>query len=237
MTDPADGPIDEQIDYYRRRAGEYDATTTPPGDPLAPQAERLEAALHDFRPAGKVLELACGTGAWTRLLAGYADELTALDSSQEMLELNRAKVEDPGVRYVRADVFSWEPDERYEVVVFANWLSHVPPIRFELFWALVKKFLRAEGRVFFIDEATDAWRKEEWLTAEWSAEEPAGARPPAPLVRRVLEDGSAHRVIKVFWSPELLEARLEDLGWKARVRSTGAFYWGEARRAAPTLLP
>jgi hypothetical protein len=48
-----------QVAYYRRRAGEYDVTAY--GDLGAAQTRitRIVAAL---RPAGNVLEIACGTG-------------------------------------------------------------------------------------------------------------------------------------------------------------------------------
>ncbi len=225
--------IDEQIAYYRRRAAEYDATTTPPGDPFAAESEQIEAALEAFRPLGKVLELACGTGSWTRRLVLHASEITALDSSPEMIDLNRLKVNDPRVRYVVADIFSWSPDSAYDVVMFANWLSHVPPDRFDDFWALVERCLPPGGRVFFVDEAKDAWRNEERLSEEFLG--PSGAH----LVRRRLRDGSAHRVIKVFWDPAELQARLRGMGWQVAVAGTGSFYWGEGtppnrpRRGAP----
>ena len=219
--------IDEQIDYYRKRAPEYDATSTPEGDPLASQALVIETAFDAFHPGGRILELACGTGSWTRQLVAYGDHVTALDASPEMLALARAKVGDTRVRYIEADVFGWTPDVVYDVVFFANWLSHVPPSRFDDFWALVARCVEDRGRVFFIDEAEDAWRHEEELTEEFL--EGGGT----PLVRRRLQDGSAHRVVKVFWNPQELQARLRSMGWDVRVQSTGAFFWGEGSRSLP----
>src|SRR6266511_3494592 len=32
-----------------------------------------------------------------------------------------------GRRFIRADIFEWVPDRRYDVVFFGFWLSHVPP--------------------------------------------------------------------------------------------------------------
>jgi SAM-dependent methyltransferase len=209
---PEDGLVREQIDYYHRRANEYDATSTSEGDALERQGLRLEEALRDFRPEGRVLELACGTGTWTRHLIRYADELTAVDSSAEMIQLASAKVGDGKVQFVESDIFSWRPRQTYDVVFFANWLSHVPSTRFEAFWSLVRDCLDDRGRVFFIDESQDAWRNEEWLDEN--------------LVLRRLRDGSTHRVIKVFWSPAELEKRLRGLAWDAKVESTGYFLWG-----------
>jgi demethylmenaquinone methyltransferase/2-methoxy-6-polyprenyl-1,4-benzoquinol methylase len=59
------GLIEEQIEYYRRRAPEYDETSRPEGDPLLAQGHELEKALDAFHPKGDILELACGTGSWT----------------------------------------------------------------------------------------------------------------------------------------------------------------------------
>ncbi len=151
------GLLQEQIDYYRSRAPEYDVTSALPGDPLAAYGAGLETALDRFRPRGRVLELASGTGSWTRQLLRHASAVTALDSSPEMHELSRQKLgNDPRVRSVEADVFSWTPSECYDVVFFANWLSHVPPPKLEPFWALVRRALAPEGRVFLVDEAADA---------------------------------------------------------------------------------
>lgn len=210
--------LDDQVRYYRARAREYDATTTPTGDPFAPHGEATRAALRAFEPTGDVLEIAAGTGQWTRILVEYATTLTALDASQEMLEVNRAKVADPRVRYVVADLFAWEPPQAYDVIVFGFFLSHVPIALFEAFWAAVGRCLRPDGRVFFVDEADhDIW-SEEWIDRDRG------------VVQRTLTDGSQHRAIKVLWRPADLAARLVELGWDASVHPEGPFYWGTGAR-------
>lgn len=161
--------LDEQIRYYRERATEYDATATPPDDPLAAYGAMLDVALERFGPEGEVLEIASGTGTWTRKLLRHADRITAIDASSEMLALAKAKVDDdPRVRFLQADVFAWEPDRRYDVVCFANWLSHVPPALFTDFWASVGNALGPAGRVFVVDELQDAWRHDELRELGWA---------------------------------------------------------------------
>src|SRR5436305_138051 len=101
-TDDADGgALRDQIQCYRRRAAEYDETK-PSGDPLAEQENAARAALRAFAPRGRVLEFACGTGLYTVELVPFADEITALDASPEMLELARRRISDPKVRFVQA---------------------------------------------------------------------------------------------------------------------------------------
>jgi SAM-dependent methyltransferase len=208
--------IEDQIGYYERRAPEYDATSGIESAPL----DELAGALDDFGPRGRILEVACGTGTWTGRLLAYSDDVTALDPSPSMLDLNRARVADPRVRYVAADVFKWEPEGLFEVVFFAFWLSHVPTARFEGFWDFVAGALAPQGRVFFMDEgAHDQWHEEV-------------IDPSVPLVRRRLSDGTEHRVVKALWEPEKLEERLRALGWAIEVTGVGAFYWGAGSRAS-----
>jgi len=100
-----------------------------------------------------VLELACGRGAWTSQLLRHATDVTAVDASPEMLAIAAARAGSERVRFIQADLFAWEPDRRYDVVFFGFWLSHVPPARFEPFWAVVADCLKPQGRVFFADDA------------------------------------------------------------------------------------
>jgi demethylmenaquinone methyltransferase/2-methoxy-6-polyprenyl-1,4-benzoquinol methylase len=222
VEDVPDRWVADQIVYYRRRAEEYDATAFPPGDPLHEHKGVLREALREFAPRGRVLEIACGTGMFTHDLVPFADEITALDSSPEMLEQHRRNVPSTKVRRIQTDVFSWKPDAAYDVVFFSFWLSHVPTTHFERFWDVVRKSLATFGRVFVIDEG----RHSEW--EEQYVDEAAG------VVRRRLLDGSEHRAIKILWDPPELERKLREIGWDMTVRSTGLFYWGFGRSSRST---
>ena len=147
------GALSEQARYYRARAGEYDDWWFRRGRyDHGPQANArwfadgalVESALGRFAPSGDVLELACGTGLWTQRLASHARRVTAIDASPEVIELARARVGDPKVEYVQADLFAWEPERAYDVCFFSFWLSHVPEERFDDFWAKVRRALVPE---------------------------------------------------------------------------------------------
>jgi SAM-dependent methyltransferase len=209
--------LDEQIAYYRARAGEYDATF-PDGDPFAASADAIRDALRAFEPRGRVLEIAAGTGQWTGILAEEADELVVTDASPEMLELNHAKVGEDRLTYRVADAFALEATHDFDVVFFGFFLSHVPPSGFDDFWSVVGGLLAPTGRVFFVDEGRHFLWREDWVDEE------------AGIVRRPLRDGTEHRAVKVLWRPEDLSARLAELGWEASVHAEGPFYWGTAGR-------
>ncbi|MDQ6821305.1 MAG: class I SAM-dependent methyltransferase [Actinomycetota bacterium] len=207
LDEQLDSLLTEQIAYYRARAPEYDATGSFVADDAYPA---LVAALEAFVPRGRVLELACGTGQWTAQLARHATHLTALDASAEMIALNRTRVGRGDVEYVEADVFAWSPSERYDVVFFSAWLSHVPPQMFERFWSLVARCLGRDGRAFAIDELPAVEQLESRLSGT-----------VAPVVERRLSSGESYRTVKVFYDPVELETRLNGLGWRVTVRPAG----------------
>src|SRR2546421_9923691 len=86
--DAVDELLREQQDYYRARAPEYFKEAMVPLS--SQEADALTAELgacFDHYFTGEVLELACGPGTWTRMLAERARTLTAADGSPEMLAL------------------------------------------------------------------------------------------------------------------------------------------------------
>ena len=206
--------LTEQLAYYRAIADEYEdhAIEVPGGDELL-------AAIDAFRPVGDVLELACGTGIWTERLLRSAATVTAVDGAPEMLTRARNRLKaSRSVRLVQADLFTWTPDDRYDVVFFGFWISHVPEARFESFWSLVANALRPGGVVFFFD---DSFRPESELIEGQAS----------PVVQRRLNDGTAFNVLKVPWQPSDLEDRLRALEWNVTVTGTsGPFYWGTGGR-------
>jgi cyclopropane fatty-acyl-phospholipid synthase-like methyltransferase len=216
--DEIDVLLAEQTAYYRARAGEYDMTSALDAGSRA----ELVAALEKFAPRGRVLELACGTGEWTVELVKHATQFTAVDLAPEMLALNAQRVGAAGVRYLQVDLFAWTPAQRYDVVFFSAWLSHVPPPSFEAFWTLVAACLNDDGRVFVIDE----------LPAVAAHEQPI-ADAPAPAVERRLTTGARYRTVKVFYAPDALKARLAKLGWDVAIRTVGwRFFYAAGSRTA-----
>jgi len=204
----------QQVAYYRAVAQEYEDHALP-----LPGGDELRAAVDAFRPTGDVLELACGTGQWTEQLLAHATEVTAVDASPEMLAVAAARIDNDRVRFIRADIFTWRPDRRYDVVFFGFWLSHVPLERFASFWSLVADCLRPGGRVLFVDDGHRT--PDELIEGESSS-----------TIRRRLNDGTAHRAVKVPHEPADLERRLDEIGWRVRVTPTaGPFFWGCGRPA------
>ena len=225
-----DALLAEQQAFYRRRAPEYDEWWQRRGHyDRGPEATahwraevvEIEAALDRFGAAGDVLELAGGTGWWTERLARTAAQLTVVDGSSETLDLNRQRVGRADVVYIVADLFAWEPARGFDAVFFSFWLSHVPRQRFDAFWSLVGRCLLPGGRVFLIDNRNDPGLTvaDPYVFAEGDG-----------VQRRRLNDGSEHRVVKVFYEPEELVARLQAIGWLAEIEANTDFIFGSVTR-------
>ncbi|HLZ20929.1 MAG TPA: class I SAM-dependent methyltransferase [Ktedonobacterales bacterium] len=224
-TTSHDDLLQQQIAYYRARAGEYDEWFLRQGrydhgselnhrwfDEITAAVRALDA----FHPAGDVLELAAGTGLWTQHLVRDAASVTCVDSSPEALAINRARLAGASVRYLQADLFSWRPDRRYDAIFFSFWLSHVPAERFESFWQLVRAALAPSGRVFFVDalyETTSTARNHTLEGAD------------STTATRRLNDGREYRIVKVFHDPTTLQQRLNDLAWEVSVTPTGRYFY------------
>ncbi|HEX6843643.1 MAG TPA: class I SAM-dependent methyltransferase [Actinomycetota bacterium] len=238
MDQEMDRILEEQVRYYEDRAPEYDDVWYRRGRyDLGPEGNarwfaetaRLEAAVDDFDATGEVLELAAGTGLFTQRLVRRADRLTALDVSEAVLALNRRRVDDPSVTYVRADLFAWEPPPgtRYDAIFSGFLISHILPDLFEEFWDRQRRWLAPHGRVFFCDDVVGG----EARPSNPGAEAEDG---PDFAHRRRLHSGQEYTIVKVFHRPDGLTEALAGLGWDAEIRTTGdEFFYGIATIAHP----
>ncbi|HLY85488.1 MAG TPA: class I SAM-dependent methyltransferase [Gaiellaceae bacterium] len=211
--------LSEQKRYYAERAPEYDDWWYRRGryeldsDGFARwQADvaEAEAALEALAPLGRALELAAGTGIWTRKLVRLADRVVAVDANTETLALNTADAE-----LVRADVFDWRPTERFDLVFFSFWLSHVPAERLEEFWSLVRSALAPGGRVFLVDSGAGDIAHTGTDQAGWEE-------------TRSLSDGRTFRIVKRRWEPGELAEAVRPLGFELELGDTanGHFLYG-----------
>lgn len=230
MTDPL---LSEQAAYYRARAPEYDEWWQRSGrydrgpdatSRWTAEVAQVEAALAGASLTGDVLELASGTGWWTKHLARTAGSLTCIDLSPETIDINRARLQRAGLplpRYEIADLFEWTPASQFDAVFFSFWLSHVPNDRFASFWTKVAAALRPGGRAFFIDSLPD-----QTSTAN-------NHRMPNEdgIQERRLNDGRTFRIVKLFRQPAKLTSDLQALDWKTAIGQTASYFvFGRAER-------
>jgi demethylmenaquinone methyltransferase/2-methoxy-6-polyprenyl-1,4-benzoquinol methylase len=174
----------------------------------------LVACLDRVRPRS-ALELACGTGLFTRFLAPHVHQLLALDASPEVQAINRARVAAPNVEYALEDLFAWQPAARYDFVFMSFWLSHVPDDRFDAFWTKVHSALADGGSAYVIDSGWDT---------TGSAKNHVRPDRQAGVAERKLNDGREYRIVKIFHEPEVLARRLALFGLQSQVVHTPRYF-------------
>jgi trans-aconitate methyltransferase len=217
--------LNEQIAYYRSQAPEYEEVTE--------QAEELKGAytrarelLQQLGPCEQVLELACGTGVWTQILLSMAHDITAIDAAPEMLSLAQQKLGNARISYQQADVFQWEPRQEYDLVFFANWLSHVLPKDLDAFLSKVSRAVRPGGSLVMVDQYAPLQADREIIVRD--------AEERAIYAKRSLLNGQTFLIVKVFYDLQIIENLLDALDFTVTVhRLDDIFFFLEAQRKTP----
>ena len=125
----------------------------------------------DGRHYARVLEIGCGAGYLTRLLAPHADQLLALDISQTAIERARAlSMGQTGIDFRVENVMEYKPkvDGPWDLVVFSDtmcYLGWLYPF-FDVAWLAVQLFdaTRSGGRLML---ANSMGENDDWLLRPW----------------------------------------------------------------------
>ena len=201
--------------YYAQRAAEYEAIYAKPERQadLARMREDIPSLFKNER----VLEIACGTGYWTPLIAAQAQSVLALDYNEETLAIARTKkYPKANVRFERADAYAlpgWK--EKLSAAYAGFWWSHVPLGRIDSFLAHLHSRLASGARVAFMDNT-----QVEGSSTPISRRDAEGNTYQS----RRLGDGSSHEVLKNFPSAQELRERLGRHGSDVAVKEY-EYYW------------
>ena len=202
------------LEYYARRASEYERIYAKPERQadLAVLRQRI-GGMFEGRA---VLELACGTGYWTSVIAGRASRVLALDLNEAVLDVARAKDWPVGrVQFGIGDAFA-PPASTGASGLFAGfWWSHVPQARLDAFLAAAVRAVAPGSLVAFLDN-----RYVEGASTPVSRRDAEGNT----YQQRRLEDGATHEVLKNFPDEGELLRRASRHGWGANVELL-PHYW------------
>lgn len=218
MTDPTDdrGPTGGDLfDYYSARAGEYDRIYAKPERQA--DLRRLEEWLPELVAGRRVLEVACGTGYWTRFLAARAAAVTATDASEQTLAIARAKPPAASeVSFRRADVFDLPDDLRlFHAAVACFFWSHLAARDRPRFYRSLHRHLEPGARVILVDNLYVPGS-----STPISRTDSAGDT----WQRRELADGRSWEVRKNFPTEELLRAEAAPFAAEAEYRALDYFW-------------
>jgi 2-polyprenyl-3-methyl-5-hydroxy-6-metoxy-1,4-benzoquinol methylase len=94
------------------------------------------------------LEIGCGTGKNTLWLASRAQQVTAVDLTQEMIEKAKLKVQTPNVSFKIADILEdWNfTTQQYDLATFSLVLEHIQNL--DLIFEKLKAVVKDNGYVY-----------------------------------------------------------------------------------------
>jgi SAM-dependent methyltransferase len=204
----------ELIDYYRRRAAEYEKIYAWPE--RQPDLELLRKDIPARLAGREVLEIACGTGYWTERIAATAKRILATDLAAEPMAIARAKNYGCPVEFRVADAYALdEPFGSFDAAFAGFWWSHVPISRRSAFLRSLHSRLKRGARVVIFDNRYVEGSMHPIVETDAEGN---------TYQRRRLADGTEHRVLKNFPSEEDLRASL--VGLASTVRYTPLqYYW------------
>jgi demethylmenaquinone methyltransferase/2-methoxy-6-polyprenyl-1,4-benzoquinol methylase len=221
----ADAVLDEQLEYYRARAPEYDdwferRGRFDRGDAATAlwhaEVKQLRRWLALCELSGKdVLELAVGTGIWTAELLALGASVTAVDAAPEMLEELRRRVPEAVMTTVQVDLFTRHPPRKFDAVVSCFFMSHVPDERFDGFLDLLATSVRSGGSVFLLDSA----RHELSTAIDHTLPDAADQ-----TMTRRLASGREFTIVKRFRTDEELASACGCHGLRVDVRRTPNYF-------------
>lgn len=91
-----------------------------------------------------LLELGCGNGRFLEQAASVWPEVTGVDWAKSAY-LNKLQATHKNIKFIQADISTFEFEQKYDLIVSADFLEHLPK---ELLGKVISKALRA-GRVNF----------------------------------------------------------------------------------------
>lgn len=97
---------------------------------------------------GSALELGCGPGTWTPLLAARASDVLAVDLSEKMLEQARESVAHENVEFLHADAARFQTGRRFDLVMSVRVLEYVP--EWQSIVRRLEEFVAPGGRALII---------------------------------------------------------------------------------------
>ena len=201
--------------YYAQRAAEYERIYSKPER----QADlaRMRKDIPALFKGARVLEIACGTGYWTPLIAAQAESVTALDYNEETMEIARHKsYPKKNVTFQQGDAYALPGWPRKFSACYAGfWWSHVPLAKLDGFLDGLRKHLQPGATVAFMDN-----------TYVEGSSTPIARRDQEgnTFQTRRLDDGSSHEVLKNFPTEDFMTKRLARHGKEVRF-VTYQYYW------------
>jgi len=216
--------IDDVTRYYAARSEEYDRSAGYTDHEAENLREPIKARYRELFRGHEVIEIACGTGYWTAVLAETAQSVLALDVNESVIEAAKERCKErSNVRFQVADAYTLEGIPGGFTAAFAVWWwSHIPNQRIRSFLSTLHTKLKPGALVLFVDRLP------------YEAQERRIDSHGNSLETRTLSDGRTFEIVKNFPTEKEIRSvlaefageigytqRPEEKSWSLRYRTIG----------------
>ncbi len=175
--------------YYANRAKEYDKTYLRPE--RQDDIKKIHLLLKNLLKGHRVLEIACGTGFWTKTIASVAKFITAVDINNEVLRIAKNKlIHSKNVIFIQDDVYLLNMTQGVFSAGYAgSWWSHILKSKLKGFLDVFHSKFQPEALIIFMDN-----RYREGSSTPISRTDSDGNTYQI----RKLDDGQEYEILKNF---------------------------------------
>jgi len=207
---------DETIEYYQKRAGEYDKVYTRDNPGRQEELADLYASSRTVLKGRKALDLACGTGYWTSLVSETAADITGIDINPGTLKEASKKNYGCPLSLVRADFFALPfVDHVFDGLLATYVISHVRRQEIAGFWEEVRRLCRPGTAAFICDNNPICELQPELI---WDSDRINTYK------KRRLENGQEYRILKNYFEETELREILGKAG-ELGFLEVNSYYW------------
>lgn len=195
---------DQTIEYYQKRAREYDKIYFRNDAVRQSELAYLYALSRRVLLGRRVLDIACGTGFWTRILSDSAHSIIGLDINSDTLEVARDKNYRCPVNFIRGDFLKIDNlPEPVDGLMATFVLSHIRRQEIDDLRDTLSRILEPGAPVFFCDNNLVCEMKPELI--------PAGDGVNT-YKKRILENGEEYVILKNYFDSEELKRIFAEWG-------------------------
>jgi demethylmenaquinone methyltransferase/2-methoxy-6-polyprenyl-1,4-benzoquinol methylase len=189
------------VEYYAKRANEYERIYQKPE--RQKDLASLRRLFQQVFAGHSVLEIACGTGYWTQVVAETAKSITATDINGEVLQIARAKNYAGSISFRKVDAFNLSfSNNSFTAGLAAAWWSHLRKAQIGDFLFQFHRLFSPGSIIVFMDN--------QFVPGSNTPISRTDAEGNTYQLRK-LENGDEHEVLKNFPSEKEVREVITDL--------------------------
>jgi SAM-dependent methyltransferase len=204
--------------YYDEQANVYDDMYRRSDPVWRRELEALANTMVKTLSSRRVLEIACGTGFWTEIVAKVAKHVVAVDISEKMLTVARKRrIRNVNVEYIHGDAYALgEIPGEFDGGLANFWFSHIPKARIDEFLYRFHEKLGSTAVVFMADNVYIPGIGGQLITKH-------GIEDTFKL--REGSNGSKHEVLKNYYNRDTLMRLLASKTVDLKAHEVKYFWW------------